>query len=569
MGALLNSANMAAYIVFLLVCVMASSFIFSDAASVVDVYRLIQYDLRGQPFGSRRAGLSQHASSGLDVPGADLARAVVLMSVSDLNHTLLNEVLQGKRFIGGLLLLLPASYQRREAGGGDGDGEEDGDGDGKSGVDFDALASLEQILLFSNIPVPVYFVVEDKKLKAMFEEVKANDAAGRPATAQSGGYKLMLPSPEPRKKPATPLVNIQGWLQGLRGEGDGAVLPTIAIVASYDTFGAAPALATGSDSNGSGVVALLELLRLFSRLYASPKTRGRKNLVFALTAGGPFDFQGTKQWLAGFDQRELEMMEFAFCLHSLGGGSGGPLHMHVAKPKRDETVGRLFQHVQGAASELGVDVELTHKKVNLSVPRVPWEHEQFSWHSIVAATISRLSSAPEPFAATGGIADKRKQVNDTAVIESIKIVAEALGREIYGIKGRAVQLFADGSSLGVSRPFVRHWLDLLSRTPRVIPFLSKDAPIISALQKEVADHATSMTLKPGTLDSSFVFYESPPVTQLRIHQVASVTFDLVILLAISTYLGILYLLLHISTKGLDDLMGILKRPQPRGKGKVT
>jgi hypothetical protein len=33
---------------------------------------------------------------------------------------------------------------------------------------------------------------------------------------------------------------IQGWLPGLRAEGDTSMLPTIAVVASYDTFGAAP-----------------------------------------------------------------------------------------------------------------------------------------------------------------------------------------------------------------------------------------------------------------------------------------------------------------------------------------
>ena len=38
-----------------------------------------------------------------------------------------------------------------------------------------------------------------------------------------------------------PELNIlQGWLPGLKGEGDAEQLPTIAIVANYDTFGAAP-----------------------------------------------------------------------------------------------------------------------------------------------------------------------------------------------------------------------------------------------------------------------------------------------------------------------------------------
>lgn len=53
----------------------------------------------------------------------------------------------------------------------------------------------------------------------------------------------------------------------------------------------------GSDSNGSGVVALLEIARLFSILYSSPKTRGRYNILFALTSGGPYNYNGTHKVL--------------------------------------------------------------------------------------------------------------------------------------------------------------------------------------------------------------------------------------------------------------------------------
>ena len=53
----------------------------------------------------------------------------------------------------------------------------------------------------------------------------------------------------------------------------------------------------GSDSNGSGVVALLEIARLFSILYSNPKTRGRYNLLFALTSGGPYNYNGTHKVL--------------------------------------------------------------------------------------------------------------------------------------------------------------------------------------------------------------------------------------------------------------------------------
>lgn len=76
---------------------------------------------------------------------------------------------------------------------------------------------------------------------------------------------------------------------------DSSAVPTIAIVASYDTFGAAPGLSFGAGSSGSAVVALLELARLFSRLYASGATHGGYNLLFLLTGGGPYDFDGAKQ----------------------------------------------------------------------------------------------------------------------------------------------------------------------------------------------------------------------------------------------------------------------------------
>lgn len=55
------------------------------------------------------------------------------------------------------------------------------------------------------------------------------------------------------------------------------------------------ALSVGSDSNGSGIVALLEVARLFSLLYSNPKTRGQYNLLFGLTSGGPYNYNGTRK----------------------------------------------------------------------------------------------------------------------------------------------------------------------------------------------------------------------------------------------------------------------------------
>ncbi|GJS94688.1 hypothetical protein Tco_0801656, partial [Tanacetum coccineum] len=46
----------------------------------------------------------------------------------------------------------------------------------------------------------------------------------------------------------------------------------------------------------------------------------------------------------------------------------------------------------------------------------------------------------------------------------------------------------DSSSLAVNPSCIRSWLDLMSTTPRMAPFLSKKSAFIMALKKELADH---------------------------------------------------------------------------------
>jgi Zn-dependent M28 family amino/carboxypeptidase len=70
-------------------------------------------------------------------------------------------------------------------------------------------------------------------------------------------------------------------------------------------------MATGADSNGSGMAVLLELLAIFSQLYAQSQ-RAHYNLVFALTAGGQFNYQGSRSFIDDFNERYSGIIRYEY-----------------------------------------------------------------------------------------------------------------------------------------------------------------------------------------------------------------------------------------------------------------
>jgi Ca2+-binding EF-hand superfamily protein len=70
-------------------------------------------------------------------------------------------------------------------------------------------------------------------------------------------------------------------------------------------------LAYGCDSNGSGMVALLELSRILSYLYSDTKTVAPLNIIFLLTTEGKFNYHGLKKWIEEqSDSRESNLFIF-------------------------------------------------------------------------------------------------------------------------------------------------------------------------------------------------------------------------------------------------------------------
>ena len=158
---------------------------------------------------------------------------------------------------------------------------------------------------------PLYFSIMDEKLESTYNAlVQARDGSKLQAYDD---YRLVSDLTVPKKIDKVKLMNIQGWIAGTSNEPDvdSESLGTVAIVAHYDSFGAAPGLSHGVDSNGSGVAALLELSRLFATLYQSSDSRAPYNVLFVLTAAGHINYAGSKEWLSNTDAQLLDSIEFA------------------------------------------------------------------------------------------------------------------------------------------------------------------------------------------------------------------------------------------------------------------
>ena len=116
-------------------------------------------------------------------------------------------------------------------------------------------------------------------------------------------------------------------------------------------------------SNGSGVAVLLELARIFGKMYQSSKSRPHMRIAFLLSSGGALNYFGTKKWLEShLDQdSQIELLNdvpFVTCLETLSGSN--KLRMHVSKPPKPDS------HAGKFLANLGENVEVVHKKINLA-----------------------------------------------------------------------------------------------------------------------------------------------------------------------------------------------------------
>jgi len=245
-------------------CLTAFLFLFfangAIAGQEFQVYRMQQYDMPyGTHLGSQQNQLNMEAHA---ANSKTVSRRSVLIKLDEFNLERYRILTQ--QYVGSVIVILPNKYNESHR---------------------TAIKSLEAQLLHEEVKLPVYFIPESREINELYENLNSQSGETDETSALklifnsviSDGFQFVINSAQSRALSNTELqtYNLVGRLNGLSSSTSAdsvSKTPTIIITAHYDCFGLATSLSYGCDSNGSGVVALLELSRILSYLYSNPKT---------------------------------------------------------------------------------------------------------------------------------------------------------------------------------------------------------------------------------------------------------------------------------------------------------
>ncbi|XP_051933226.1 nicalin-1-like [Hippocampus zosterae] len=541
---LLQDLRFAVIVLLLRVNCLHGSNLFSASSYEFTAYRMQQYNLSKQNRGCRGAIVVAEARAA-DEPV--LTRRCVVMRVADFTTKTYAEA--RRQNAAAVLILLPQNMTSIFP------------------EEIQSFMMSESQALMTETLMPVYVAPEDQQLLHMYEEVKKAASARTSSIfirvfrsmVTATAFQILVTNNSPIKAITdTTLVTLEGVLLGA-----GEDIPTIVITAHYDSYGLAPWLSYGADSNGSGVIILLELARLFQMLYSSPSTRPRYHLMFSLTGGGKQNFFGTKKWIEeNLDHAESSLLHdnvaFVLCLDTLA--NGDELYTHVSRPPKSDTPMYAFiQHLDEVVSSIfpWMKTQMVHKKINLMDSTVAWEHERFSLRRIPAFTLSHLDDPKSEL--RGSMLDTASRVDFQKIKRNGIIVAEALARYMYHLSDKSslrdVRLFKGRLDFHDSRIF--SLMSFLTSVPRATQLMDKEPAhilLINSLEHEFKQYLQQVhrhTFRQDKRDPDITFFDqmSQPVVMYRVKPAA---FDLFLGGCITAYLGIVYYAIqnfdHVYTK---------------------
>eukprot|EP01080_Neovahlkampfia_damariscottae_P009394 gene9394-1605_t len=450
--------------------------------SCIDLHRFIQYDNQLKQFGSRTTYFSAPAKTvtneTLDFgPVASFTRYVVLTDFDSVfNPKLWSETLERTDVVS-LIVKLPKSFTKKQ---------------------LKEFETLEKKLIKQTFQKSVYFCKEEN-LKNLLKDINESQE----------DLQLVVNSKEATVITPISLYNLQGTLKA----NDHKKAPTIAIMANYDTLSMIPELSSGLDMNGSGMIALFELSRLFSNLYKNQNTKGKYNFVFVLTSGGRFNYQGAKHWLKKVPIALLDSIEFSLCLEGL---IGRKLFLHISKKTENKEIVKLYQIFQKTAAELEIPFQVVFKKINPGSNEINWEHEILSFKKLESATLSHFESPKFKFSKTPTFEGEY----DIKLLErNIRFIAESFAKYIYFSKNTNISIFKGATD--ISSNHLNSWINTLKMYPRFSPSLTSESPILKGMKKTLSMFTNEVKEQKFELTTNYKFYSNGKV-ELQIFRVKSI-----------------------------------------------
>eukprot|EP00922_Rhytidocystis_sp_ex-Travisia-forbesii_P043578 GHVS01065024.1.p1 GENE.GHVS01065024.1~~GHVS01065024.1.p1 ORF type:complete len:560 (+),score=46.90 GHVS01065024.1:23-1702(+) len=506
---------------------------FTQASVELDAYRLIQYENEGQSLGSWRASLNAEMASWRKGP-THFGRKAVVVRMTDLNIDLLDDMLNRAS---GLVVVMPPC-PKEEQSVPSLSTERTGAVCSRSVLEaYPHLRFIEGHLLRRKSNIAVYFVEDKPQLRQLLDDPDSFTPMRQPFMGlfQSKVTLFAKPPMEPVKISSLEGENFYGWIPGKHRGPVTGVLPTLAIVTYYDSFAAAPALSTGANGNGSGLIAALELSRMFHMLSQSFMP-SRYNLLFLFTSGSASNFRGLEMWLSRANASLMDSIEFALCLDTIAGDS---FNLHLSRVPKVPSGKVFIESLRHAAESNSVQFDMPVKKIKLKDPAVPWQHEWFARSKVVSGTVSSLSTVGSVMQ-RGSILDNAYSTEQkTHLLANIKVLAEGITRYIYDIPNEASRVF-DGV-LSPSESFVDAWQKLLLSGPRFCPLLKPKNVIVEQIARTLRSNLREFSRHHFVAaKGGLAFYTDQPV-RLRIMTTKTTLFHLMHLMALLAYLLVLFI----------------------------
>ena len=415
--------------------------------------------------------------------------------------------------------------------------------------------------------MPVYFTYETNELRQIYLDLKneyeynlkkGNNSKNEEAKKSMLDYLYIKESylhfslsiKEPQLKKSLNLENIYGFLEAPSQNGSPNTI--IAIVAHYDTLGIISDLPHGINSNGSGILALLELIRIISKLYENYESVIKYDILFVLTSGGNENFKGTEQFINNLEPSINENLQYVLCLDSIGSlNEKDNLYLHLSRYPREYEVtpNKLYNIFNLTAKNMDINLNYIKKKVFLSEDFVPWEHEQFSKKKIISATLSTLNSPPENIFTRNLFTDIEIDLN--VVSKNIKFIVESLIQFLFDYDSTKFTIFKDDKTL-IDKKNLESLYNYLKKTPRFPLSIERGSKFNNDMYNYFSSYLQKVK-KESFEFNDIQFYENNS-GDIKIYTVKSKIIDLYLLLGILFYL----LFIYIYVKGIKETISDIK-----------